>query len=226
NANSVRLLNAAGYDVVTPPAQGCCGALYAHSGNLARACDCARANIAAFEGSGCEVIITNAAGCGSSLKEYGNWLKSEAAAQFGASVKDLTEFLAGRPLPPLKTSGERVTYHDACHLAHAQRIAQAPRDLVRTVAGENFVELPEADVCCGSAGTYNLTEPEMAERLQRRKIENILKTNAEIVVTSNPGCILQIQAGLNKAGSRIRVMHIADYLCGSIQPPPTTKSSS
>jgi glycolate oxidase iron-sulfur subunit len=223
NISTVRLLNAAGYDVFTPAGQSCCGALYAHNGNLARACDCARANIGAFEGHECEVIITNAAGCGSSLKEYGNWLASDAAKKFGASVKDISEFLAAHPVPARDLSGARVTYHDACHLAHAQRITHAPRELVRAVARENFVELPEADVCCGSAGTYNLTEPEMAERLQRRKIENILKTGAEIVVTSNPGCILQIQAGLKKAGSCARVMHIADYL---IQPPPTTKSSS
>lgn len=220
NVNTVRLLNAAGYDVFTPSAPSCCGALYAHSGNLERARECARANIAAFSEKECDVIITNAAGCGSSLKEYGNWLDSEGAGKFGAKIKDLSEFLATHPLPSLKHSETRVTYHDACHLAHAQRITQAPRDLVRAAARENFVDLPEADVCCGSAGTYNLTEPEMAERLQRRKIENILKTKAEIVVTSNPGCILQIQGGLEKAGSRVRVMHIADYVCAAIQPPP------
>ena len=107
----------------------------------------------------------------------------------------------------------RVTYHDACHLAHAQRITQAPRELVRVVAGAIFVELPESDVCCGSAGSYNLTEPKMAERLQRRKTENILKTGAKIVVTTNPGCLLQIRAGLRKAGAgHIEVLHIADYL--------------
>ena len=108
--------------------------------------------------------------------------------------------------------GFRVTYHDACHLAHAQRITKQPRELVKAVAGNNFIELPESDVCCGSAGTYNLTEPEMAERLQTRKIENILKTGAQIVVSSNPGCLLQIQAGLRKTGSNIEVLHIADFL--------------
>jgi glycolate oxidase iron-sulfur subunit len=105
-----------------------------------------------------------------------------------------------------------VTYHDACHLAHAQRITAPPRALLRAVAGENFIELPEADLCCGSAGTYNLTEPEMAQRLQARKVENILRSGAQIVVTSNPGCILQIQAGLRQAGSQAQVMHIADFL--------------
>ena len=105
-----------------------------------------------------------------------------------------------------------MAYHDACHLAHAQRITKAPRDLVKAVAGENFVDLPESDVCCGSAGSYNLTEPEMAERLQQRKVQNILKTGAQVVVTSNPGCMLQIEAGLKKAGAQIRVQHIADFL--------------
>ena len=107
----------------------------------------------------------------------------------------------------------KVTYHDACHLAHPQRITKQPRELIRSAAGSNFVELPESDVCCGSAGSYNLTEPEMAERLQNRKIENILRTGAKIVVTTNPGCILQIQAGLRKAGAtEIKTMHIADFL--------------
>ena len=105
-----------------------------------------------------------------------------------------------------------VTYHDACHLAHAQRITRQPRDLVKASAGRDFIELPESDVCCGSAGTYNLTEPEMAGRLQARKIENILKSGAQTVVTSNPGCLLQIQAGLRKAGAQVAVLHIADFL--------------
>jgi glycolate oxidase iron-sulfur subunit len=106
----------------------------------------------------------------------------------------------------------KITYHYACHLAHAQRITKQPRELVKAIAGKNFIELPESDVCCGSAGTYNLTEMEMAGRLQRRKIENILKTGAQVVVTSNPGCLLQIRAGLRKAGAPIEVMHIADFL--------------
>jgi glycolate oxidase iron-sulfur subunit len=229
NLNSIRLLNAAGYDVVTPGAQECCGALYAHSGNMERARQCARANIAAFEQLDCDAIIINAAGCGSSLKEYGNWLGDDPAKKFGAKVKDLTEWLVSSGFlstARINQSSGRVTYHDACHLAHAQRITQQPRDLVKAVAGKTFVDLPEADVCCGSAGTYNLTEPAMAERLQRRKTGNILKTGADLVITSNPGCMLQIRAGLEKAGSRAQVMHIADYLAQAIQPPPTTKSPS
>ncbi|MBI2924330.1 MAG: 4Fe-4S dicluster domain-containing protein [Verrucomicrobia bacterium] len=265
NAASVALLNRAGYDVLTPTAQGCCGALYAHSGSLARARACARHNIAEFEPHALDAIITNAAGCGSTLKEYGHLLASDPAlaaraAAFSAKVKDLSEWLAASPeflagirqapggsagpsrvplrptpagtanrrspianSPTAPASSEepsrlthhtlRVTLHDACHLAHAQRITKPPRDLVRAVAGDNFVELPESDVCCGSAGSYNLTEPEMAERLQRRKTANILQTGAQIVVTTNPGCILQIQAGLRKAGAaHVRVQHLADFL--------------
>ena len=218
NENSVGLLNQAGYEVVTPKSQGCCGALYAHSGNLAAARECAKANIVAF--AQCDTVVINAAGCGSTLKEYHHLLHGdteweERGRKFSAKVKDITEWLTASGFlstlnPPPST--QRVTYHDACHLAHAQRITKPPRDLVKAVAGKNFVELPESDVCCGSAGTYNLTEPAMAERLQQRKIENILKTGADLVVTSNPGCLLQIQAGLQKANPKIKVMHIADYL--------------
>lgn len=224
NAASVRLLNRAGFDVITPPAQGCCGALYAHGGNLEQARAAARRNIEAFGQLNVDAIIINAAGCGSTLKEYGHLLAddpawSERAAAFGRKVKDLVEWL--QPFAILNSqfsisnspSHPRVTYHDACHLAHAQRIEKAPRELVRSIAGSNFVELEESNVCCGSAGSYNLTEPEMAARLQRRKTENILKTGAKIVVTTNPGCLLQIRAGLRKAGADdIEVMHIADYL--------------
>ena len=217
NLSSIELLNQAGFDVMVPGEQGCCGALFAHGGNLASARESAKRNIAAFEKDNLDAIIINAAGCGSTLKEYGHLLAGDAewaqrAQAFGSKVKDITEWLAANLTVHPTNSSERVTYHDACHLAHAQRITKAPRDLVKAVAGENFVELPESDVCCGSAGSYNLTEPEMAERLQRRKVQNILNTGAQVVVTSNPGCMLQIQAGLTKAGAQIRVEHISDFL--------------
>jgi glycolate oxidase iron-sulfur subunit len=227
NGASVELLSRAGYDVVTPPAQGCCGALYAHGGNLGRARACARHNIAVFEAIDLAAIIINAAGCGSTLKEYGQLLQDdpgwvERARRFSAKVKDLTEWLVAsgfRANHHPQSITPRVTYHDACHLAHPQRITRPPRDLVRGVAGDNFVELPESDVCCGSAGSYNLTEPAMAERLQGRKVENILKTGADVVVTTNPGCLLQIRAGLRKAGvDHVRAVHIADYLVGEASP--------
>ena len=221
NAASVRLLNRAGFDVVTPPSQGCCGALYAHGGNLEEARAAARRNIEVFEQIKVDAIIINAAGCGSTLKEYGHLLRDDPAwaaraDAFGRKVKDLVEWLHQLPIgnrQPSIDNPPRVTYHDACHLAHAQRITRPPRELVRAVAGDSFVELPESDVCCGSAGSYNLTEPEMAERLQRRKTENILKTGAQIVVTTNPGCLLQIRAGLRKAcAGHVEALHIADYL--------------
>ncbi len=222
NAASVRLLNRAGYEVAAPPEQGCCGALYAHSGQLELARECARHNIEVFERQNLPLIVINAAGCGSTLKEYGQLLRddplwAERARRFSAKVKDLTEVLAeanaGATPCADAAATAKVTYHDACHLAHPQHITRQPRELVRAVVGGNFVELPESDVCCGSAGSYNLTEPEMADRLQKRKIDNILKTGARIVVTTNPGCLLQIQAGLKKAGAlHIEAMHIADYL--------------
>src|SRR5258708_21606198 len=171
-----------------------------------------------------DAIIINSAGCGSTLKEYGQLLGddpswAERGRKFSARVKDLTEWLtaaqfdgqdpgpaAGRP-PTLRC---KVTYHDACHLAHPQHITAPPRELIRRVAGSPLIELPEADVCCGTAGSYNLTEPEMAERLRRRKVENILQTGASIVGTANPGCILQIRVGLRQTGAvPVEVVHMA-----------------
>ena len=165
--------------------------------------------------------MINAAGCGSTLKEYGPLLAEDPmwrdrAKSFAFKVRDLSEVLEERGWKARGASTRvagSVTFHDACHLAHAQRITQPPRQLVKALAGARYVEMPESDVCCGSAGSYNLTEPEMAARLQKRKIENILKSGARVVVTSNPGCLLQIQAGLRAAGAdHVEAMHIADYL--------------
>lgn len=223
--SSIWLLNRAGYDVVTPREQVCCGALFAHGGNLAAAREYARRNIAVFEKLEVEAIIINAAGCGSTLKDYGHLLDADPewaarARNFSNKVKDLTEWL---PLIPKQegrgtSDGGKVTYHDACHLAHPQRITRQPRELLKSLVGEAMVEMPESDVCCGSAGSYNLTEPAMAERLQDRKIGNILKTGARTVVTTNPGCILQIRAGLRKAGlNHIEVVHLADYIASRLR---------
>jgi len=218
NASSVRLLNHIGYNVVTPRDQVCCGALFAHSGRLKLAREYATKNIAAFERHQFDTIVINAAGCGSTLKEYGHLLENDSChasgKEFSARVKDLTEFLGanGFANQQFRPSSDLVTYHDACHLAHPQRITLQPRQLVRAVAGANYVELPEADICCGSAGTYNLTQPAMAEALRERKIKSILSTRATVVVTSNPGCIMQIRAGLDQATPKVRVVHIADYL--------------
>ncbi len=225
NAASIRLLNRAGYDVIAPREQSCCGALFAHSGRLEMARQSAVANIQAFARHRLDAVVINAAGCGSTLKEYGHLLEhdaehGESGRQFSAKVRDLTEFLAAADFTALKfrRTGDKVTYHDACHLAHPQRITAQPRAMVRAVAGPNYVELPEADLCCGSAGTYNLTQPAMAESLQARKTQNILSTGATVLVTSNPGCMLQIRAGLEKAApGKVRVLHIADYLAEALE---------
>ncbi|MEE2947943.1 MAG: heterodisulfide reductase-related iron-sulfur binding cluster [Verrucomicrobiota bacterium] len=217
NKSSVELLQRDGWDVFTPRAQVCCGALYAHSGQLEKAREFARRNIAAFEGQALNAIIINAAGCGSTLVEYGELLKAdpawaERAAAFSANVKDLVTWLDDSQLGVSELC-DKVTYHDACHLCHAQGITAEPRNLVKTRSGDRFVELAESDLCCGSAGSYNLTEPEMAARLQQRKVQHIIDSGAEIVVTTNPGCLLQIQSGLRKAGvHHVRAVHIADYL--------------
>lgn len=217
NASAQRLLQGIGYDVVVPPGQGCCGALFSHSGKLERARECARRNIAEFEPLNLDCIVVVGSGCGATLKEYGHLLKDDPAwagraAVFSAKVRDFVEVFPP-PSFPLPAPGSLVTYHDACHLANPQGIRQQPRDLVKAVCGDSYVELPESELCCGSAGTYNLTQPAMAERLQERKIGNILSTGAKTVVTTNPGCMLQIQAGLRKAGHpEIEVLHIADLL--------------
>lgn len=225
--NSIRLLNEAGYDVVTPPEQVCCGALYAHGGKLDQARSLARENIRVFGREELDAMVINAAGCGSTLKEYGHLLADdrdwkESGEAFSAKVRDLSEFLVDAGFVETLEQRSRpdshhaVTFHDACHLAHPQRITSQPRELVKAVAGAGFTELPESDVCCGSAGSYNLTEPEMAERLQRRKIGHIRSTQARTVITTNPGCLLQIQAGLKDADPNVRVLHIADYLVESL----------
>jgi glycolate oxidase iron-sulfur subunit len=227
NAASVGLLNRAGYDVKIPRGQGCCGALHLHGGRLEEAREFARRNVAAFGGDELEAIIINAAGCGSALKEYGHLLRddgvwAEGAKEFTGRVKDLSEFLAGVPrfkelLAVAPGASGRVAFHDACHLAHAQRIVREPRELVRAVAGERLVAMPESDVCCGGAGSYFLTEPGMATRLQDRKVDNIVRCGAETIVTTNPGCLMQIRAGLRRRGQGgVRVVHLADYLAEAL----------
>lgn len=217
NATAQRLLHQVGYDVVAPAEQGCCGALFSHSGRLDQARECARRNIEVFERENLDGIVVVGSGCGSTLKEYGHLLKddplwAERAASFAAKVRDFVEVF---PVPkPGTGNGDcLVTYHDACHLANPQGIRQQPRDLLKAICGDRFVELPETELCCGSAGTYNLTQPGMAERLQERKTRNIVSTGAKIVVSTNPGCLLQIRAGLRKAGHpEIEVLHLADLL--------------
>ena len=217
NEATVRLLNRAGCNVVVPADQGCCGALTVHAGNLDGGRELAKRNIAAFERSGADVYVINAAGCGSALKEYGRMFEDdpqwhERAATFSSAVRDISELLDELELPPMRAVPYTMTYQDPCHLAHAQRITAAPRRLLAQIPGAQLHEMHESSVCCGSAGIYNLTQPEMAQRLQTRKITNTVATDAQVVVTANPGCTLQLQAGLRAAGSTMRVKHIVEVL--------------
>ncbi|HEV8584164.1 MAG TPA: heterodisulfide reductase-related iron-sulfur binding cluster [Methylomirabilota bacterium] len=219
NRATARVLAKNGWEVVAPPAQGCCGALNAHGGDHARALAMARHTIEAFDGhQGVEAVVVNTSGCGAHMKAYGMLLAddpawAERARRFAASVRDVSEFLAAAPLRgPLQPVAMTVTYHDPCHVVHGQKVRAAPRTLLAQVPGLRVVDLPESDWCCGSAGLYNLTQPEMAGRLLRRKVRNVTGTAAEAVVTANPGCILQIQQGLREAGSPVRVLHIVEIL--------------
>jgi glycolate oxidase iron-sulfur subunit len=218
NLATLRLLTRNGHEVAIPRAQRCCGALHAHGGAPEQARALARENIAAFEGAGVETVVVNAAGCGAHLRNYGHLLRDdpawrERAAAFATRVADATEVLARRPLTgPIGPLPMRVTYHDPCHLAHGQKVRGQPRALLRAVPGLEVVDLRESEMCCGSAGSYNLTEPEMARRLLERKVRHVQATDAEAVITANPGCILQIAAGLRAAGSPARVLHVVELL--------------
>ena len=221
NEATVRVLQRAGCDVVAPAAQGCCGAITIHAGEMDRGRQLAKVNIAAFEASGADVYVINAAGCGSSLKEYGHLLTddplwAERAAAFSARVRDISEFLdeigLGPDLGPLPAV---VTFQEPCHLAHAQRITAAPRRLLAQIPGLELREMAESSLCCGSAGIYNITQPEMANRLQARKVARIAEVAPQVVVTANPGCALQLENGLRKAGHEIAVRHIVELLDAS-----------
>lgn len=215
---SVRLLVRARLSVTVPSDQGCCGAIAIHAGDLPLGREFAKRNIAAFERSGADVLVVNAAGCGSTLKEYGELFAgdsewAERAHRFSQRVRDVTEVLDAMELaPPLRGVLAEVTYQEPCHLAHAQRVTAAPRRLLAKIPGLRLVEMAESAVCCGSAGIYNLTQPEMAARLQKRKVENVVRTGASIVATANPGCAIQVSAGLRATGSDARVAHVVELL--------------
>jgi glycolate oxidase iron-sulfur subunit len=208
-----------GVSVRDTPDQTCCGALHAHAGDAAGATRLAKRNIAAFERSGSDPIVVNAAGCGAHLKSYVHLLETDdrwrdRAAAFAARVRDVNEQLAA--VADDADFGElrlRVTYQDPCHLAHAQGIRAEPRALLARVRGLELVEMAGADVCCGSAGFYNLAQPEYADRLLERKVDAILATQPDAVVTANPGCMLQIAAGLKSRGrADIPVLHVVEVL--------------
>jgi glycolate oxidase iron-sulfur subunit len=230
---TARVLQENGCDVVVPGGQVCCGAIHFHGGAAGPAREMADANVQAFAATGVDAIIVNVAGCGSMLKDYGHhWQVSGDRGQetgdriqesgvrsredreaFAHKVRDVSEFLdhLGLIQPP----GEirlTATYHDACHLAHAQKVREQPRNILRKVPGLKLVDLPESELCCGAAGTYNLTEPEMAERLARRKLDNIRRTGARVVVTGNAGCLLQIAREARMQGETLKILHPMEIL--------------
>jgi glycolate oxidase iron-sulfur subunit len=215
---TLRMLRRAQLSVVVPAEQGCCGAISVHAGDMDFARTLAKRNIAAFERSGADVYVVNAAGCGSALKEYANLFEQDAvwaarAAAFSERVRDVTEVLDAMEFEvPQNGNALTVTYQEPCHLVHAQRIARAPRRLLTRIPGLRLVEMEESAICCGSAGLYNLTEPEMSTRLRRRKVDAIRRTGCSIVVTANPGCAIQVAAGLREAGYRAQVKHIVEVL--------------
>ena len=213
---TVRVLEREGRSITAPATQVCCGALHVHAGDGEHARDLARANIEAF-GDGDTPIVVNAAGCGAHLKAYGHALANdgawaERARAFAARVRDVSEVASpsapARPLP----REVRVVYQDACHLAHGQQIRRQPRALLQSIAGVTLAPIQDAERCCGSAGVYNLTHPEIADELQRQKVAAILAASPDIVVSANPGCILQLRAGIAEAGATVPVVHLMRFL--------------
>ena len=222
NAATVRVLSAEGCDVVVPKSQGCCGALAEHAGEEQAAMAAARALIDAFEGTDVDTIVINAAGCGSAMKRYGHLLRgdpdyAQRAAAFAAKCKDVSEVLAD--LEPRARRGSvplKAAYHDACHLQHAQGVRAQPRQLLRAIPGVELREIAESEICCGSAGIYNLLEPEAAGQLRDRKVKHVIDTGAEAIISGNPGCLLQIATGLEEAGRPVRIMHLVEVIDRSI----------
>lgn len=215
---SVRVLQRNGWEVVVPAGQGCCGALHVHAGELARGQALMRRNVAAFEAAGVDLVVSNAAGCGAALKEYDRLLEDDPAwagraAAFSAKARDITELLAAAPLcGKLGPIDLPVTYQEPCHLAHAQRISAAPRALIGAVPGVRLVEMAESSLCCGSAGSYSVTQPAMSARLLDRKLSHAGETGAQVILTANPGCMLQLRAGLRRRGSDVHVRHVVELL--------------
>ena len=226
NAATARVLAAEGCDVIIPRSQGCCGALSLHSGRAAEAVRFAQRTIETFEAAGVDAIVVNSAGCGSAMKEYEllfadspEW--SQRAAALSAKVRDLAEFLDSLgPVAERHPVEVRAAYHDACHLGHAQRITAAPRALLRAIPGLELVELRDAGVCCGSAGVYNLLQPDAARELGSRKADSVVDSGASLLISANPGCTLQISSELATRGVPLRTAHTAEVLDASINGVP------
>lgn len=226
NAATARVLAAEGFEVVVPPNQPCCGALSGHAGREHEAIAAARATIERFEAAGVDLVVVNAAGCGSAMKTYDRLLADDPAwaaraAAFTRATRDLAELLAGvAPRAERHALPMAVAYHDACHLAHAQQIRDEPRALLAAIPGLEVREVPEGAICCGSAGVYNLLQPEAASALGAAKASRVLGTGVELFVTSNPGCLLQIAAAARDAGAELRGIHLAQVLDASLRGVP------
>ncbi|HTS01969.1 MAG TPA: (Fe-S)-binding protein, partial [Thermoanaerobaculia bacterium] len=220
---TLRVLAAEGCEAVVPEGQGCCGALSLHSGRRDEARTFARALVRSFDDAAVDVVLTNAAGCGSALKEYGRLFDDdpewrERARLFAAKVRDVTELLSElAPRAPRHRIEARVAYHDACHLAHAQGIRRPPRLLLEAIPGLSIREIPQGEQCCGSAGTYNLFEPESANEIGLRKVESVLRTGADLLVSANPGCTLHLQRLMRARDIHLRAMHPVELLDKSLR---------
>lgn len=222
NQATSRVLAAEGCDVSIPKEQGCCGALAEHAGEEADAIAAAKRLIDVFDRIDVDTIVVNAAGCGSAMKRYRHLLRNDKdyanrARAFSAKCRDISEVLA--EMEPRARRGPiqtRVAYHDACHLQHAQGVRMPPRRLLQAIPGVELREIAESEICCGSAGIYNLLEPEAASQLRDRKVQNIMRTDADVIVSSNPGCLLQIATGFEEAGRAIPIMHLVELLDRSI----------
>jgi glycolate oxidase iron-sulfur subunit len=224
NEATARVLAAEGCEIIIPPTQRCCGALMVHSGLDTEACEFARQMIATFETANVDSIVINAAGCGSTMKEYGHLLRDDPAwaaraAAFSAKCLDISEILCELPpQAPRHPLPLRVAYHDACHLRHAQAIFEQPRQLLATIPSLQVVEVEEANMCCGSAGVYNLLQPEAASQLGDRKVTNLLATKATAVISANPGCLIQLMSGLKRRGlDTMPTFHLVELLDASIR---------
>jgi glycolate oxidase iron-sulfur subunit len=217
---TIELLSSLGYRVITPKNQVCCGAPNMLGGDLEGLKEDARTNIDIFSGYDVDFIVTDCGGCGAELKKYGHHLEHDGAAEaFSAKVRDISQVLAMHAAElqaKLKPVDLKVTYHDPCHIAHCQGIRTQPRQLLKLIPGLQYSELAEADACCGSAGTYNIAKPEMSDKILQRKLDNIRASNAEVLVTSNPGCLLQLKKGLADQLPQVRLMHLTELLVKSM----------
>ena len=223
NQATIRVLQRNGYAVYAPGEQICCGAAHLHLGDREGAKALARRNIDAFLKHDCEAVITNAGGCGVSLKEYPHLMRddnqySEKAKAFAARVKDVNEFLFEHLVnPPQGQIQLKATYSDSCHLRHGQKVVKQPRELLKKIPGLQLVELQSPDRCCGSAGVYNISQVDTANQILEAKMADIVATGAEVIVTSNTGCHMQLVAGVRRAGLKARVVHVVELLDQSYQ---------